>query len=182
MIEFLNANQGFVMVVLTLAYVVTTVLILWVSLKSHKEQLRPYVIVYLHSEENIVYLIIKNFGKTAARNVKINSIPELENPKYNPLKKSLSFENIIPHIPPDYNYKAFVDFYDNIKVKKYDFIIEYEGNLDKRKYRESYVSDLEFGAYFIFIKDKKEKSAIDKFMDKNHNKIQIIIDKLSLPK
>ncbi|WMJ23708.1 hypothetical protein RBG61_03305 [Paludicola sp. MB14-C6] len=80
MIDWLNDNQGFIMCLLTLVYVVATIVIVHYNRKSIKEmkttreaESRPYVFAYLHKDPRDLnfYLHLKNYGKSGA---KINSL------------------------------------------------------------------------------------------------------------
>lgn len=75
MIAWINANQGFVMCLLTFVYVLATIAIVVMNnmtIKEMKEtriaESRPYVFVSLHKDPRDVcfYLRVKNHGKTGA--------------------------------------------------------------------------------------------------------------------
>jgi hypothetical protein len=73
MINWLNNNQGFTMSVLTLVYVLATIVIVIYNRKSirelqktREEESRPYIFACLHRDPRDVYFYfrIKNYGKT----------------------------------------------------------------------------------------------------------------------
>lgn len=75
MIEWLNANQGFIMCLLTFVYVVATIAIVIMNRmtiiemkKTRVAESRPYVFVSLHKDPRDIcfYLRVKNYGKTGA--------------------------------------------------------------------------------------------------------------------
>lgn len=174
MVKWLNANQGFTMVILTFVYIITTILIFvanYFSVKELKrtreEQARPHVIVYLDVfPSQIVQLIIHNIGKTVAKNVKIISIPELNKPHKFPLKESYFFTKAIPNIPPEYKYFAFVGTFNELKTKtgayeKYSFTVTYNDSFNKNKYSETFHSDLNVTANVPRIKELKMHDLVE---------------------
>lgn len=75
-INWLNENQGFVMILLTLVYVVATVIIVLYNRKTIMEmqeareaESRPYVFAYLDKDPRDLrfYLRFKNYGKSGAK-------------------------------------------------------------------------------------------------------------------
>lgn len=86
-IDWLNVNQGFVMSLLTLVYVIATVIIVWYNRRSINElqqtrevESRPYVFVYLDKEprDHCFYLRVKNYGKSIARIDGVEISPKLK--------------------------------------------------------------------------------------------------------
>jgi len=87
MIEWLNQNQGFIMSLLTLVYVIATLIIVVYNRKvidemkqNREEDSRPYIFVYMHKNprDNTFSLVVKNYGKSGARIEKINIEPKLK--------------------------------------------------------------------------------------------------------
>lgn len=85
MVEWLNHNQGAVMAVLTLVYVLTTITLALFTYKSltvaqnvGRESVRPYLVFDIQVRDLSVYAILKNLGRTPARNVRIRIKPLLE--------------------------------------------------------------------------------------------------------
>lgn len=94
MIEWANANQGFGLITLTAIYVIATIAIVLVTLRSNmlmkrqmilmrdleKERARPVVLFHLEfakREDQIVDVVFHNIGRTAAYDVKATIEPEL---------------------------------------------------------------------------------------------------------
>ena len=86
MINWLNSNQGFVMCLLTLVYVLATVVIVIMNKmsinemrKSRLEDNRPYIMANLVKDprDRCFYVRIKNYGKTGAVITNFNIFPEL---------------------------------------------------------------------------------------------------------
>lgn len=70
MIDFINKNQGFFIVILTLVYVVATIGLFWNSIKSNKLNItslqnlsRPYIIIDLHTNQSLLYLHLRNISE-----------------------------------------------------------------------------------------------------------------------
>ena len=90
-VNWLNQNQGFVMAVLTIVYVITTIVIALLTLKAtrlseknldtaielEKNRLRPYVLFNISTSmaNKTTYASIKNLRLTAASNVKVSIKP-----------------------------------------------------------------------------------------------------------
>lgn len=86
-IEWLNTNQGFIMSLLTLVYVIATIVIVYYNRKSINElkltresENRPYLFAYLHKDprDMCFYFRIKNYGKTGALIENILITPKLK--------------------------------------------------------------------------------------------------------
>lgn len=86
-INWLNANQGFVICLLTLVYVIATIVIVYYNRRSIKEmkdareaESRPYIFAYLHKDPRDLcfYLRIKNFGKNGGKIKNISITPDMK--------------------------------------------------------------------------------------------------------
>lgn len=166
-IDWMDTHQGVVMGVLTFVYVVATILILKANYnsvkemkKSREEENRPYIIVYFESKSNgPVNLIIKNIGKTLAKDTRIQIAPDLEYPDSYPLSKSNLLNKPISDIPPDYEYKAFVGMSWDLKDKHdvypiYTANVSYSGVNTKKHYNEEYILDLNFQNGLLFLRER----------------------------
>lgn len=105
LVQWMNANQGFVMCVLTFVYVVATFIIVIMNKKSisemektRKEESRPYIIANLVKDprDRCFYLRIKNYGRSGAVINNFSVMPELNLVKDD--GKSLSLERCL--LPP----------------------------------------------------------------------------------
>src|SRR2546423_3644195 len=92
-VNWLNQNQGFVMAILTVVYVVTTIIIALLTLKAtrlsrknldmalelERNRLRPYVLFNISSSiaQKNTFASIKNLGLTAAYNIRVSIKPKL---------------------------------------------------------------------------------------------------------
>ena len=91
MIDWLNRNQGFVSALLTFIYVVTTLILAYIALRSTRlaekqiqltldlEQLRrrPYVTFDIVVRNSLVFSTLQNSGQTAALDVKVDVEPQI---------------------------------------------------------------------------------------------------------
>jgi len=78
MIEWANANQGFIMVVLTAVYVVTTIVLVFQAKHSNKltkeammRVSRPFLIIDLFPDSEFIYLRVKNTGVVPATDISV---------------------------------------------------------------------------------------------------------------
>ncbi len=69
---------NWLMIILTLAYVITTICILVSSNSQFKEANRPRVYVDFKFEGHEMYVVLKNFGRKAAYNIVTKFTPDIE--------------------------------------------------------------------------------------------------------
>lgn len=194
--EWINENNGMVMSVLTLVYVAATILILSANLKSVKEmkksreeENRPYVIVYFESKTTgPTNLIVKNIGKTIAKDTRIQIEPGLDYPKTKPISQSNLLNKPIPDIPPNYEYKAFVGMSWDLKngdkgYPVYKAKVTYKGYDNNLLYDENYIMDLNFQSGLLFLAEKEINDLAKDFSDfKKESKKQLSSISSSLKK
>jgi len=122
-ITWSNNNQGFVtamltlaLVLLTLIYVITTVIIALLNLKttktgerslnlfteSEKNRIRPYVIFNIFTENQAAYATLKNYGLTVATSIKISVNPKLTRVFVEDDEESAITAQNTSFLPPDY--------------------------------------------------------------------------------
>jgi hypothetical protein len=98
----MNANQGFVMCILTFVYVAATIVIVIMNKKSigemekaRKEESRPYIIANLVKDprDRCFYLRIKNYGRSGAVVNNFSVTPEINIIK--DTKEGLSLKNCL---------------------------------------------------------------------------------------
>lgn len=124
------------MILLTYFYVVFT----WEMLNRIETQnyleKRPYIIADFHKERQIVKFYIKNIGKTPAKNVKIEIIPDVITFQDKSLNQTL-FKNTIAFIPPDKKVDTAINsrhnFFKDVENRDYQIIIKYEDSTKKNK-------------------------------------------------
>ncbi|PTL38126.1 hypothetical protein [Alkalicoccus saliphilus] len=150
---WLNDNNGAVLALLTLIYVLTTFLIFYANLssvkemqKSREEENRPYIVVYLRYLNNGgVEFVVKNIGKTLAKNISITSNPDIDYPKERPLSKSNLLNNTISNMAPDFEYSGLLEKVWDLKDKEGNFptyaITVFYIDTKEKGYKEEYVLD-----------------------------------------
>jgi hypothetical protein len=86
MVDWLNQNQGFAIALLTLVYVVTTVIIaiimarsnylasknIRLSIEFEKSRSRPNVIFDIVIENRTVHAVLKNIGQSPAKHISVS--------------------------------------------------------------------------------------------------------------
>jgi hypothetical protein len=91
MVQYLNANQGFVMAILTAVYVLATLVLVILAQRqasltqrsldfasaSEKAKYRPYVLFDIVYEEVVAYARLRNSGASPALDVRISVTPRL---------------------------------------------------------------------------------------------------------
>lgn len=195
LIIFFNENEGFFMALLTLVYVVFTLLIFISNNRSVKEMKktreeanRPYIVVYtLSKPKGTVELVIENVGKTIAVNTKIQITPEFNFPKQMPLSKSNVLKRPILSFPPNYKMKYYIGKFSDFKNDDgtypiYEVQIVYEDS-GKQKYTDSYSIDfnVDSGTMYLIEKDThdltKEFTKFRREFSKLQKDIRYIKDK-----
>lgn len=135
------------MIVLTLAYVVTTICILKSSKRQFSETIRPKVYVDFRFNDGIMYVVVKNMGERAAHNIKIEFSPDIkyriggEDRSLNatPLINNLSF------LGPKNEIDSLLGAGHEILPKQQDSlkaIIRYESECGRKKFSEEHVFSL----------------------------------------
>lgn len=151
-IEWLNDNQGFVMSLLTLIYVIATVIIVWYNRKSIKSmeeakeaETRPYIVCYFSYQENTKdkYFVVKNFGKSPAT---INSI--VINPEFKIFEQNASeiLNNLTLAPLQQYHFlisEQFVKDFINKYSNKFEIHIEYSKST-KKTYNEYFNLNIDY--------------------------------------
>lgn len=131
------------MIVLTLAYVITTICILKSSTKQFGETMRPKVYVDFGFKDGIMYVVVKNMGERAAHNIKIEFSPDIkyriggEDRSLNatPLINNLSF------LGPKNEIDSLLGAGHEVLPRQQDSlkaIIRYESESGRKKYKEEH--------------------------------------------
>lgn len=118
--------------------------------EDRDQQMAPYVVVFFdHQTDSPIFdLVIKNTGRTAARDVEIAFDPPLQTSLKNYHIEELAFiHQIIPTLPPEYEIRASVDVIDNaIKSetlpKQYRVRVTYSGGIKPDRRAAEYILDL----------------------------------------
>jgi len=156
-VEWFNNNQGFLMVILTIVYVVTTIGLLLSAKHSNKitkeaiiRVSRPFIIVDLYPEGKFLDLRVKNTGVIPAIDVSMQFDKPIKTCNNNILK-----EKSFPIIGPGVEIKLFLDDQSSFS-KKNEEIQTITCKLSYRSplfdiYQESIVINLSMYTEFIKI-------------------------------
>jgi len=146
MIDWLNTNQGFVMSLLTMVYVVATIIIVVFNRKTIKEmkdsreaESRPYVFIYLDKipRETHCFLRIKNYGKSGAQ---LNDVSITPNLTFNKGALPRDFLSSVILAPSQSLEFLVFDVKDEILENSYTVHLQYmsvDGN--KKQYKDDYI-------------------------------------------
>ena len=118
--------------------------------EDRDQQIAPYVVIYFDNQTDspIFDLVIKNTGRTAARNVWIAFDPPLQTSLKNYDIEQLAFiHQVIPTLPPDYEIRASVDVIKNVLnsetlPKQYHVKVSYLGGIKSSPREAEYILDL----------------------------------------
>lgn len=189
MVAWLNANQGFVMGILTLVYVVATVFIAIVMLRANsvssrslaqaveleKLRSRPYLLFDLESRHRAIHAVLKNLGKTAAYDVKISVTPELKSVIQGQDWVSSLTTNVVSFVAPNREIADFIQPVPQFSKSYPD--LRFEGELlyrdsEGKSFKEPFKIDLKYQMRLLHV------SAEDNEIPKKLEKIRESIDAL----
>lgn len=119
-------------------------------MEDRDQQIAPYVVVFFdHQTDSPIFdLVIKNTGRTAARDVEIVFDPQLQTSLKNYDIEQLAFiHQVIPTLPPEYEIRASVDVIDNalkseVLPKQYRVKVTYSGGIKADQRVAEYILDL----------------------------------------
>lgn len=114
-----------VLIIVTLAYTITSVLMLLESRATRKQKNAPNIIVYLRSNisHDALYVCIKNIGEGCARNVRVVPIHD-----YNLFGKELKLNNFslfsegVNVFPPQFEMTFPLDTWQKIKLQDNPYV------------------------------------------------------------
>jgi len=118
--------------------------------EDRDQQIAPYVVVYFdHQTDSPIFdLVIKNTGRTAARDVQIAFDPPLQTSLKNYDIEKLAFiHQVIPTLPPEYEIRASVDVINNVLSsetlpRQYRVKVTYTGGVKADLREAEYLLDL----------------------------------------
>jgi hypothetical protein len=148
----------------TLIFLAVYVWKTWAIAKSSKESVEqtkrlideetaPYVIVFFDMHNSIVFLVIRNTGKSIAKNIKIGIEPDISNLLSDKTSKEyckILFSEGIKMLVPEQEIRTFVNMSFDIYNKKdipmeYNIRALYEGGIPNKK--REYESSINFLLY-----------------------------------
>ena len=118
--------------------------------EDRDQQIAPYVVAFFdHQTDSPIFdLVIKNTGRTAARDVEIVFSPPLQTSLKNYDIENLAFiHQIIPTLPPEYEIRAAVDMIENVLKsetlpRQYRVKITYTGGIKPNQREAECILDL----------------------------------------
>ena len=145
---------------LTAAYVLNTRNTLWEMKEARDAETRPYVIVYFDVPHGELWadLVVKNVGKTVARNVKMLFDPPLQNTDGPSLMSLPMIRDGIPMLPPGYEIKTTLDFtqkyFKSGLPMFYNVTVTYAGGMEDKERQTDCVADLSAFEHLTYIERK----------------------------
>lgn len=113
--------------------------------QSREEDRRPYVYVDFVFDTSVILIMVKNSGRSGAKNIKFSFSPALVSSKNEKISEINMFKEGIKFLPPEREIKTWFDmgpsFYKSDLPKTYNVEIEYQNAITDKKYRESFVLD-----------------------------------------
>lgn len=140
MVQWLNANQGFVLCILTAGYVIFTGWIIWEMRRERKERTQPNVVVRIPPKvvggTPIVELVIKNIGNGIAKHISILFDQDIKNYEGRNLKE-LDFIKDYPSLAPNEELPHFINvgfkFFEENKITAITGEIHFEDIYGKKR-------------------------------------------------
>jgi hypothetical protein len=198
MLDFLNQNQGAVMMILTAVYVLATIVtVIFIyrsnklvcesneiarktmeqSMTFEKERNRPYVIFDLEFEKNALNAVLKNIGQTPA--IDVNIIIDEGFTEIHIDKKGHSFKRPISFMAPGRTLYDFVNTGPDIfKVEKphiYNVKLKYKDS-HGTEYEEDYVVDIDHNKGLTRLVSPEYLKDIASELKNSHRQLQEIRD------
>lgn len=155
-VHWLNDNQGFAMVITTLAYVSATFIIIRLQRKQLKYMIDPNVIIYIPVPyDNKLFLVLKNIGGGIARNIKVKFEQDFVGVTGTNLKKQFD-EKDISLLHPKEKIENYIDMFPNYSERKQPMLLtgklEYQRLKGRKKFKYDIRINLETYKDLIAIK------------------------------
>ena len=157
------------------------------TLLEMKEQrdaeIAPYVVAYLDDQgpiNGILSLVIKNTGKTVAKNVKIIFDPPLQTRYPDLLERVLPPDGILS-IPPDYEIRTTLDSFVTYKksgTMAFTVTVTYLGGMDNKLREDKYHLDLTLFRGIVYSIETKPPTETEKALQKLQSSTESIAGEL----
>ncbi len=149
-VNWFDIHQGFSIFILTLAYTVTTFLILRWQIKQFKYVTDPNIIVYIPVPyDNKLFLILKNIGGGIAKNVKVKFEQDFKGVSGKVDFKKLFDDRDFPLLHPEEEVKTYIDEFPEYCKRNEPMLLT--GKLEyqslKRKKKFTYRININLNAY-----------------------------------
>jgi hypothetical protein len=149
--------------------------------EARDEENRPFVVVYFEipTGKPLIYLIIKNVGKSIATNIKMKFTPSLSSAVFKEINDRPLIKDGISSLPPDYEIRTFFDStiqrFGNADFPfSYTVELSYCGGLIEKQREDKQVLDLSafYGLLYSTQNDmndlvKEVKSLVSEYKDTN---------------
>jgi len=150
-------NEKYVALIIPLMGSIATVVLAVLTLQmvkemrvAREEDRRPYVFVDFIFDSSVILLLVKNSGRSGAKNVTFKFSPEIVNTEVrNKISELSMFKNGIKFLPPSKEIKTWFDmapqYYKSNLPKSFIVNISYSDVVSHKKYEE--VFELDLNAY-----------------------------------
>lgn len=146
-------------------------------------EIAPYIVAYLDFERDIfgtLYLVIKNTGKTVAKNVKVIFDPPLQTQYPDSLQRILPPDGI-PSIPPNYEIKTSLGSFANYKktgAMTFNVKVMYYGGINNKPREDMYYLDLTLFRGIVYSVENKPSSDTTKALQNIQSSSVLIVEGL----
>jgi hypothetical protein len=160
--------------------------------ESRDQEVAPYVVAYFDIPygKHWIYLVVKNVGKSVAKNVKLEFEPPLKNSNVEKISDMHLIKEGIGSIPPGYEIRTFFDsaisYFNKSELPlTYKVKISYSGGLRSDIRSAEQIMDLSAFKGLSFLDEKgmhelvKEVEKLVKHNDKISHKLEKIADSLA---
>ena len=155
--NWLDLHSGAVQAITTVILVIVTAIYAWytkkiveITIKNENKRNEPKIIAHLESDEdwlNLVYLVIRNYGRSVAKNVTFNVNENIELIHDKKLSELRFFKNGVKYFTPHRIIKlpiiSMVGKGEGLFLKDIKLVIRYENDEGKQFVNES---QLDFNA------------------------------------
>jgi len=130
--------------------------------EARDQETAPYIVVYFDvpAGPGLIYLVVKNIGRSIATQVKLTFTPPLRTSNNTPPMEELSFiKDGIESMPPNYEIRTIFDgvhayFSKTDLPMKYDANISYYGGIHKSERVSRQTLDLSANKGLVYVKHK----------------------------
>ena len=146
-------------------------------------EIAPYVVAYLDEQgpiNGILSLVIKNTGKTVAKNVKVIFDPPLQTRFPDLLERVLPPDGI-PSIPPGYEIRTTLDSFVTYKKTgpmAFTVRVTYFGGISNEPKEDSYNLDLTLFQGIVYSIEKKPPTNTEKALQRIQSSTESIVGEL----
>lgn len=146
-------------------------------------EIAPYVVAYLDEQgpiNGILSLVIKNTGKTVAKNVIVIFDPPLQTRFPDLLERVLPLDGI-PSVPPGYEIRTTLDSFENYKKSgpmAFTVTVRYFGGISNKVREDKYHLDLMLFRGIVHSIENKPPSETEKTLQKLQRSTESIVGEL----